>query len=252
MQRAPAAAEIIRVTETPETHGPKAASISAPPGMVKITWTNRQPAKRSKTKSDSDEGNVSRRPDWTIETNSEAAVDRSRPPCPSAAVHEPTAIVIWRPAPRLCRNPCPAVVWFPNPAARAVRSPARRLVRNPYLTVIRNFGPLAVRIQILRAGVVAVGVFPTVGMFNQAVAILVERVPIRLRRRITHFVLHVVTVALHRDHLSAANTRAALRRGNSQFAARVTTPSARFTITSAITAGSATSRPVSKIRPPQV
>src|ERR1700733_4958061 len=223
MQRAPAAAEIIRVTETPETHGPKAASISAPPGMVKITWTNRQPAKRSKTKSDSDAGSESE------EGN-----------------------VIWRPAPRLCRNPCPAVVWFPNPAARAVRSPARRLVRNPYLTVIRNFGPLAVRIQILRAGVVAVGVFPTVGMFNQAVAILVERVPIRLRRRITHFVLHVVTVALHRDHLSAANTRAALRRGNSQFAARVTTPSARFTITSAITAGSATSRPVSKIRPPQV
>ena len=127
--------------------------------------------------------------------------------------------MIWRPAPGLIRNPGPAIVGLPNPTASAVRSPAGRLIRNPYLTVIRNFGPLAVGIEILRAGVIAVGVLPTIGMFDQAVAILIERVPIRLRRRVADLVLHVVACALHRDHLAAANARVALGRGDGEFAA---------------------------------
>ena len=82
----------------------------------------------------------------------------ARPPSPRAVILKPAPIVIRRPAPRLSRNPRPSPIRLPNPVARAIRSPARRNIREPCRTVIRHVLPVAAAVQILRAGVIVIGV----------------------------------------------------------------------------------------------
>jgi hypothetical protein len=57
---------------------------------------------------------------------------RPGPPTPPAApVHEPTAVMKWRPTPRLIVNPRPTVVIDPNPSAILIRSQTRPNLRSP-------------------------------------------------------------------------------------------------------------------------
>ena len=121
----------------------------------------------------------------------------------AAAINEPAAIVIWRPTPRLAADPSPAIVRLIDPVAIAVRRPVRPLLRVPDAAYVRHFAPCAVSIEILGAGVIAIGVMPPRRrLLNLAVAIFVERIPIILAGRSGDFVLRVLGVALNRDQVA--------------------------------------------------
>src|SRR6185437_178543 len=101
----------------------------APPRREEVTGAARQPADVSEAESHVEpiappkERHIGRRPNRVI-TPASIAAHRARPPRPVPAINEPSAVVIWRPAPRLIRYPRPAVIWFPNPMAIAIRRPA--------------------------------------------------------------------------------------------------------------------------------
>ena len=73
-----------------------------------------------------------------------------RPPAPGAAIHEPTAVVVRRPTPRLGGNPSPSPVGLITPITGAVGHPAGIHLGRPAPTVVRNLIPLAVGIEIAR------------------------------------------------------------------------------------------------------
>lgn len=120
-------------------YGVEPAAPSSIPGVIPIAGAARQPA-NSATESESNanspataepkEGDIGRRPNRIVEG---IGVNGAGPPSPTAAVNEPTAVVIRRPTPGLVGNPRPAVIRFVNPAAVAIGSPIRSLLGNPTL-----------------------------------------------------------------------------------------------------------------------
>src|SRR5262249_27405754 len=104
-------------------------------------------------------------------------IDRSRPPTPVPCVDEPTSIVIGGPSPRLIRHPGPSVVGLPYPASCLVRGPRGLLIRLPNRSVPWHVNPVAVSIQITRAGVIAIGPAPAFSLLELVVAVFVPAVP---------------------------------------------------------------------------
>src|SRR6266571_4102506 len=105
-------------------------------------------------------------------------VNRSRPPAPAAAVIKPAAVVIRRPAPRLIRNPGPTVIWLPNPSSRLIWGPRRFLIRLPHVAIAWDVNPMAVSIQIVGTGVIAIGMSPARGIADHVIAISIPAVPV--------------------------------------------------------------------------
>lgn len=222
-ERSPAVADVCRVANVRDVDHVDAAAATTPPGMEPITRADRQPANaaesatESKTDADApataspaEERDIRGRPNRVIRR---VHSDRPRPPGPAAAINEPAAIVVRRPAPGLIRNPGPTVVGLIDPAAGAVWRPARVLRRHPDAAIVGDFGPNAVVIEIFRAGVVAVGVVPTSGVANGPVAIAIPSVPIVSVEGGGNLILRIVGAG-DGDHLSGINASAALRRGD--------------------------------------
>src|SRR5579872_1718807 len=188
------------------------------PGVVVVPGADRQPADVAKseahteakaaTKAESEEGDVSRRPHRVI-----AGIDGPQPPAPGAAIKEPAAIVIGGPAPGLIGYPGPAVIGLPDPAAVTVRRPTRADGWRPHPTVVGHIDPVPVIIQILRSGVVTVGVAPAFGTAYPTVPVAVPAVPIVPFRRRDSLIFRVGR-ALDRNQLPTLDTSAALRRGD--------------------------------------
>src|ERR1700722_9760179 len=210
--------EAVKVSEA-GVENSKASAIPAPPRMEPVARPDRQPSEPAPTESDaktqssapSPERHISRRPERTVETS---AIQRARPPRPPAPVGEPAPVVIRSPSPGLVANPRPTVVGLVGPVAVAVRSPAFRLVRHPNIAVVGNVLPIAVSIQILTAGVIAIGVVPRLRVANQVIAIAVPAIPVVALGSSGNFVLRGIGVATDRGHVAVMNFGAALRRGN--------------------------------------
>src|SRR5208283_4065582 len=129
------------------TNSAVAPAVGAIPRMETVTRSERKPADRAPTESESnpesvsraksEERNISRRPNRTIVRIS---IGWTRPPSPpSAHIHPPT-IVVRSPAPGIIRNPGPSPIRLINPAPGAIRSPAiaSRRFANLVLRLIAN------------------------------------------------------------------------------------------------------------------
>src|SRR5580658_1777461 len=198
------------------------ATVSTPPWMEPVSRPERQPAEaapatpaksETKTRAPSPERDVCRRPERTIR-----AIYRPRPPRPGVAIRHPASVMIRRPAPGLVAYPGPAVIRLVSPVAIAIRSPAIGLVRNPHVAIVGNILPASVGVEVLAAGVVAVGVMPRLRVLNHVIAIAVPKIPVIAGGSIRNFVLRGVAVAANGCHLARVNLRAALRSGNLHFA----------------------------------
>ena len=176
------------------------------PAAAKPEAESKSPAAPAK----SEEGNVSRGPDRIVGW---VCNDRARPPSPATSIDKPPAVVIRRPAPRLVGHPRPAVVRFPNPPAIAIGSPSRVRSWNPHGAIIGNLGPRPIGIQILRTGVITIGVPPAFGAGNRFVAIVVPGIPVVSARRRIGPILRIIRPG-DRDHLSLVNPGVSLRRGD--------------------------------------
>src|SRR5579863_2488361 len=208
------------IKPTPESDHAETPAISAPPGVEKVAGPDRKPAEaapatvtksEAKAATPSPERHIRRRPERTVET---ATIQRSRPPGPGIAVIHPAPVVIRRPAPGLVANPGPPVIGLIGPVAVTIGSPVRGLVRNPHIAVVRYVFPAPVRVEILGAGVVAIGVLPRAGVADHVVAVAVPCIPLVAIRSGGNLVLRGTAVAAHRRHFSGVHFRAALRRGN--------------------------------------
>src|SRR5690242_621182 len=213
MQGAHSATHVVDVGDVRDVGNVHYIHAASVPGVEEVPRPDGQPADiaESETKAEaaveaeSEEGNVSRRPYWVIR-----GIHRPRPPAPGAAIEEPAAVVIRRPAPRLIGYPGPAVVRFPNPLAIAIRRPARAGGWHPHPTIIRHLGPVSIVVQVLRAGVITVGVAPAFGTAYPTVPVAVPAVPIVPIRRRDSLIFRVGR-ALDRDELPTLDTSAALR-----------------------------------------
>ncbi len=146
-----------------KAHRAKAVARSEP-GVENVTRTQRQPANRAKTEAEAyskapatkaEERDVSGRPDGPPTETPTAGHQRQ-----AAAIHEPTAIVVGRPAPRLGGNPGLSPVRLITPITGAVGHPTGIHLGRPAPTVVRHLTPLAVGIEIARPCVLRVGVLP--------------------------------------------------------------------------------------------
>src|SRR5450755_3472414 len=200
------------------------APIATPPGVEKVARSNWEPAKaaptakaasEAKAATPTEERYIRRRPERTIKS---AAINRTRPPGPRAAVGEPATVVIRRPPPRLVANPRPTVVGLVGPVAITIRNPAIGFVRNPDIAVVRNILPTTVGIQILRAGVITVGMTIGVGVLDRVIAVAVPAIPVVARRSCGNLVLRGLSIATHGRHVSLMDLGAALRGGDLRFA----------------------------------
>ena len=196
--------------------------VSAPPGIETIARTDGQPADGAETKAksktastESEERNISGRPDRTIAAIS---VGLTGPPCPRTSIHEPAPVVIRRPSPRFIGNPGPSPIRFPNPAAIAIRRPTAGSRGNPHVAVVGNVRPAPVGIQVFRSHVVTIGARPGLRVANGVVAIIGPAIEIVARRSLGNLRLRVIAGAAHRDHLAFLHARAAFRRGDVRFA----------------------------------
>src|SRR5450759_13320 len=87
-----------------ETNGAEPPAIPSIPGMETVTRSQGKPADRapasteavSETTAESEERNISRRPDRAVKW---IPVGRTGPPAPRSVVHHPATVVIRRPAP---------------------------------------------------------------------------------------------------------------------------------------------------------
>src|SRR5438552_4163599 len=119
-------------------------------------------------------------------------VNRSRPPAPAAAVIKPAAVVIRCPAPRFVRYPGPAIIWLPNPSSRLIWGPRRFLIRLPHVAITRDVNPMAISIQIVSAGVIAIGMSPARGIADHVVTISVPAVPDIVLGRAADFIFRLI------------------------------------------------------------
>src|ERR1039458_5426327 len=200
MQRSKASAVVIAEPDRAEAPAPPAS----PPGMEKITRSERQPAHRApapapaeteaETTAEPEEGNISRRPDRLVERGPEG---RTGPPSPAAVDIPPAAVVIRPPAPIIVRNPGPSPIRLVHPVAIAIRSPVRVRFRwPPHLTVIGNFRPGSVVVEIFGSYVVVVGASARCRMADNVVAIGVPLVPVIPCRCFADLVLRLIARAM--------------------------------------------------------
>src|SRR5207247_11126266 len=82
------------------------------------------------------------------------------------------------PTPGLVGNPSPSPIRLPNPTTLAVGRPVRICVRRPDIVVAGHIGPAPIAIEIVRPGVIAVGITPALCMLDGLVWILIPAVPI--------------------------------------------------------------------------
>src|SRR5208283_3024099 len=207
------------------TNSAVAPAVGAIPRMEAVTRSERKPADRAPTESESnpesvsraksEERNISRRPNRTIVRIS---IGWTRPPSPpSAHIHPPT-IVVRSPAPGIIRNPGPSPIRLINPAPGAIRSPARRFIWPPHWTVVRNLGPSAIRIEIFGSDVIIVRLPPRYRVADHVVAIGVPLIPVIASRRFANLVLRLIANALNSNELALSHSRATLRSSNFDFA----------------------------------
>src|SRR5208282_4166198 len=207
--------------EFAETGVAEAPAPPAPPGMKKVPRTKRKPAdpakaeSESKTTAESEEGNISRSPDRTIER---IPVRRTGPPTPPSVDIHPATVVIRSPAPGIIRNPGPSPIRLINPTPIAIRSPVRRHRWPPHWTVIRNFRPSAVTIEILGSDVIVVSVPTRFRVADHVVSIRVPLIKVVAGRSLANLVLRVRASSLNGDELVLSDARAALRSRNVDFA----------------------------------
>src|SRR5208282_414782 len=171
----------MEVIDVPEADRIEASAPTAPPRVIPIARPAGQPADvapaPAKSKADpetqtapTEEGDVRWRPNRVV---ARIPVHGTRPPSPAAAINEPAAVVVRRPAPWLVTNPRPSVVRLPDPAAVAIRSPAFWLVRRPHLSVVGNFRPRTVIVQVFRSGVIPIGPLPALSSVDPPIALVV-------------------------------------------------------------------------------
>jgi len=212
---------------------PVSPAVSAVPGMIEISRSDREPANaseaearsKSKSKSDSEsesdvwpkpeERNVSRRPHWVISRIPEY---RPGPPAPATAIHEPPSVVIRSPSPRFVRYPRPSVVRLVSPPSVTIRNPVWSRRGHPNVSVIRHVLPVAVSIQILRSNVVPIGVLPAHRLIDVAIAVAVPLIPLIAYRSVAGLILRIVRPS-NCNHLAGRNARAALLRADIGLAA---------------------------------
>lgn len=213
------AAEVVAIPEAEVVTIRKADEIDlrhteAPPRSEKVTGAAGQPADIAESESDAttpaEERDVCGRPFGIVASPAAIHANWPGPPCPVVPIHEPAAIVIRRPAPWLIGLPSPAVIRLPDPLAIAIRSPAGILRGHPHLAVIGNILPLAVGIEVLRAGVVVVCMLPALRVENHVIAALIPFVEVICGWSIRGLILRTIR-ALNRHELSTVNARAALR-----------------------------------------
>src|SRR5215469_6794800 len=123
-RRNPAETVDVRYMDIRDIYNAKTATVSTPPRMEIVTWPEGEPA--------------------------EAA-----PSGPAEAEPETAA-----PSPGVVPYPRPSVVRLIHPVSVAIRSPLTRLIGIPNVAVIVDVAPLTVGIEILRTGVIAIGVVP--------------------------------------------------------------------------------------------
>src|SRR5215472_9379826 len=215
-RRNPAETVDVRYMDIRDIYNAKTATVSTPPRMEIVTWPEGEPAEaapsapaeaETETAAPSPEGDVRRRPERTI-----PAVHRTRPPSPRTSSPHPATIVIRRPSPGLVPYPRPSVVRLIHPVSVAIRSPLTRLIGIPNVAVIVDVAPLTVGIEILRTGVIAIGVVPGIRVSDDVVAIANPTVPIIAIGSGRNPVLRGIGVSADSRHFAAANFGAALRR----------------------------------------
>ena len=82
-----------------------------------------------------------------------AEVGTARTPCPVPVVIHPSAVVIWRPAPRFITHPGPTIRRTPHPVTITIRRPItvnvnRGRMRSPDPAVVGRVSPIAVCVEV--------------------------------------------------------------------------------------------------------